>query len=164
MFRLLRGYTGDDDAALDLTQQTFIAAFAALERYDRMRPFRVWIARMAVNKAHDWARRRAVRRFFTFARPIDEAEHVADASASAEDGLADRRELTLVMAAIAGLPVNLKDTLLLRTVEGLTQAETAELLHITEKAVETRLRRARLKLAERLNERSNLRRPAFPPA
>lgn len=153
VFRLLRGYTNDDDAALDLTQQTFIAAFGALARYDQARPFRAWVARMAINKAHDWARRRAVRRFFTFAPPMDEAQHVADTSASPEDGLADRRELASVMSAIADLPANLKDTLLLRTVEAFSQAETAELLRISEKAVETRLRRARIKLAERLEGR-----------
>jgi RNA polymerase sigma factor CnrH len=153
LFRLLRGQTADADAAVDLTQQTFIAAFSALARYDGDRPFRAWITRIAFNKAHDWARRRAVRRFFTFARPMDYAATVADDCASAEDQLGDRRELERVMSAIAALPANLKDTLLLRTVEGLSQAETANALQISEKAVETRLRRARMKLVERLAHR-----------
>jgi RNA polymerase sigma factor CnrH len=153
VFRLLRGQTADADAALDLTQQTFIAAFSALARYDGDRPFRAWITRIAFNKAHDWARRRSVRRFFTFARPMDCAANVAEDGATAEDALADRRELERVMSAIAALPANLKDTLLLRTVEGLSQAETAELLGISEKAVESRLRRARIKLADCLEGR-----------
>ena len=61
VYRLLRGHTGNDDAAMDLTQQSFIAAFGALARYDGNRPFRLWITRIAINKARDWARRRAVR-------------------------------------------------------------------------------------------------------
>lgn len=146
VFRLLRGHTGDDDAALDLTQQSFIAAFAALGRYERDRPFRSWITRIAINKARDWARRRAVRRMFTFARPLDEAVDVADTSVNAEEELADRRELARVMAGISILPASLKDTLLLRTVEGLSQTETASTLQISEKAVETRLYRARAQL------------------
>src|SRR3546814_4734822 len=39
---------------------------------------------IAINKARDWARRRAVRRFFTFARPIEEAWHIADGTAGAD--------------------------------------------------------------------------------
>src|SRR3546814_19949167 len=78
VFRLLRSNVGDADAAVDLTQQSFIAAFSALHSYDGERPFRLWISRIAINKARDWARRRAVRRFFTFARPIEEAWHIAD--------------------------------------------------------------------------------------
>src|SRR3546814_9264080 len=67
VYRLVRGHIGDADAALDVTQQSFIAAFAALARYDGARPFRVWMARIAINKCHDWTRRRAVRRLFSFA-------------------------------------------------------------------------------------------------
>src|SRR3546814_8906266 len=69
VYRLVRGHIGDADAALDVTQQSFIAAFAALARYDGARPFRVWMARIAINKCHDWTRRRAVRRLFSFALP-----------------------------------------------------------------------------------------------
>ncbi len=52
------------------------------------------------------------------------------------------------MAAIATLPTNLKDALILRTIEGLSQSESASVLGISEKAVETRLYRARSKLTE----------------
>src|SRR3546814_8486955 len=59
VFRFVRSYVGDDGEALDVTQDCFIAAFAALRRYDPARPFRTWIMRIAVNKCHDWGRRRA---------------------------------------------------------------------------------------------------------
>lgn len=146
VFRLLRSHTGDADAAIDLTQESFIAAFHALARYDHGRPFQLWIARIAINKARDWARRRAVRRIFTFARPIEEAADVADPTISLEDDLAEKRELERTMAAIGELPATLKDTLVLRTIEGMSQAETASILGISEKAAETRLYRARARL------------------
>ena len=53
----------------------------------------------------------------------------------------------MLWRAIAALPASLKEPLVLRTIEGLSQAETAEVLGISEKAVETRLYRARSKLA-----------------
>ncbi|MEO6092736.1 MAG: RNA polymerase sigma factor [Novosphingobium sp.] len=148
VYRLIRSHVGDADAALDVTQQSFIAAFSALRRYDAERPFRGWMARIAINKARDWARRRAVRRLFTFARPIEEAGEVADPGALADVRLADRHMLDEAMAAIARLPTKLKDVLILRTIEGLSQAESASVLGISEKAVETRLYRARSKLSE----------------
>lgn len=152
VYRILRGLVGDGDAALELTQQAFIAAFGALKRFDGDRPFQAWIARIAVNKARDWARRRKVRRFFTFARPIDEALTIADPAAGSDLMLADRAELQRAMTAIAQLSPGLKDVLVLRTIEGMSQAETAEILGISAKAVETRLYRARMKLQEMLRD------------
>ncbi|MDE2434775.1 MAG: RNA polymerase sigma factor [Sphingomonadales bacterium] len=149
-FRLARHHCGDDDAALDITQQSFIAGFAALKRYDGTRPFEHWLARIVINKAHDWARRRKVRRFFAFALPLEDARTVAESAPDAERQAADRQELARTMAAIARLPDRLKEVLALRTIEGLSQAEVAEILGISEKAVETRLHRARARLSENL--------------
>jgi RNA polymerase sigma-70 factor (ECF subfamily) len=150
VFRLVRGSIGDGDAALDVTQEAFIAAFAALRSYDGNRPFTTWVSRIAINKCRDWARRRAVRRFFSFALPIEAAAAIADDSIPADQQLADRAELVRVREAITKLPSSIREPLILRTIEGLTQAETAEVLGISEKAVETRLYRARNKLTEAL--------------
>ena len=152
VWRLARGHVGDPDEALDITQETFVAAFAALARYDRTRPFRIWIARIALNKCRDWARRRAVRSFFAFAKPMDDALGLADSAASPEEALHSQHELSRIHAAIAALPAMLKDVLLLRTIEAMSQADTARVLGITEKAVETRLYRARAKLAQILRD------------
>lgn len=146
VFRIARHHSGDDDAAIDLTQESFIAAFAALARFDPARSFRHWLARIAINKCHDWARRRKVRRFFSFARPLDAAGDIADPAVAADTQAADRQELRRTMAAIATLPARLKDVLVLRAIEGFSQAETAALLLVSEKTVETRLHRAREKL------------------
>ena len=152
VFRLVRSNTGDDDAALDVTQEAFIAAFAALKRYDGTRPFKTWVSRIAINKCRDWARRRTVRRFFSFALPIEAAVSIADETIPADQLLADRAELTRVKEAIAKLPMAIRAPLVLRTIDGLTEAETAQLLGISEKAVETRLYRARNKLTEFLRD------------
>ncbi|KRA81245.1 RNA polymerase sigma factor [Altererythrobacter sp. Root672] len=150
VFRLVRATTNNPDEALDITQEAFVAAFAALNRYDRDRPFAAWIKRIALNKCRDWARRRAVRSFFTRAAPLEEALAASDTAAPADVQAADRAELAKVTAAIAKLPARLREVLLIRTIDGLNQVETAELLGISEKTVETRLYRARAKLREML--------------
>ncbi|WP_244624484.1 RNA polymerase sigma factor [Sphingomonas sp. So64.6b] len=152
VYRIVRGQIGNADEALDVTQNSFIAAFAALARYDRARPFRVWVARIAINKCHDWARRRAVRRFLTFAAPLSDAQQVADSAAPADAMLADKQALAHAMRAIAGLPASLKEPLVLRTIDELSQAETAQILGISEKAVEMRVYRARAKLEKMLRD------------
>ena len=53
VFRLIRHHIGDADEAMDLSQEAFVAAFAAIDRYDGDRPFRIWISRIALNKCRD---------------------------------------------------------------------------------------------------------------
>jgi RNA polymerase sigma-70 factor (ECF subfamily) len=154
IFRLTRAFIGDADEALDLTQEAFVAAHQALARYDPNRSMQAWLTTIAVNKCRDWARKRAVRRFLSFALPNDDqVEAIADDGAAVDVAAADRQELGRVSRAIASLPANLKEPLVLRTIEGLSQAETAEVLGISQKAVETRLYRARARLLEKLGPR-----------
>ena len=151
VFRVVRACVGEADEALDLLQETFVAAHHALSRYDGDRSMRAWLSAIAINKCRDWGRKRTVRRFLTFATPIGpEAEAVADDQVGIDDAASDRQELDRVTRAISALPANLKEPLVLRTIEGLSQAETADVLGISEKAVETRLYRARRTLADRL--------------
>src|SRR6478736_5398524 len=52
---------GDAAAAEDIAQEAFLSALSALDRFDRRRPFAPWLHRIAVNRAIDWSRARAVR-------------------------------------------------------------------------------------------------------
>ena len=148
VYRLIRGYTGNPEEALDLVQDSFISAFKHLDRYDQSRPFRAWLARIAINKCRDWSRRRAVRRIFLLGFAASEAiRSVPDPQPGADDSTADRQELDLLWNAVSRLPRSLKEPLILRTIDGLSQAETAAALGISEKAVETRIYRARRSLS-----------------
>lgn len=151
VFRLASACLGNADEALDLVQETFVSAHQALPRYDRERSMKAWLSTITINKCRDWARKRAVRRFLSFAAPVDRyAEAVVDDQVAIDVAAADRQELDQVTRAISTLPMNLKEALVLRTIEGLSQAETAEVLSISQKAVETRVYRARARLLEKL--------------
>lgn len=148
IYRIILGYVANPDDALDLVQECFVSAYRSLDSFDPDRPLRAWLARIAINKCRDWARRRTVRRFFAFARPIEAAAAVSDPAPGPDRAAEDREALAALWDAIAALPRSLKEPLILRTIDGLSQAETAEVLGISEKAVETRLYRARNRLAE----------------
>ena len=151
VYRLILVNVGDADEALDLVQETFLSAHRALPRYDPARPMRAWLSTIALNKCRDWARRRAVRRFLLLARPLDdEAQHIVSDRPSPDVEEADRQELARLQRLVSELPPALREPLVLHVVEGMSQAETAAVLAISEKAVETRIRRARARLSERL--------------
>ncbi|WP_294390244.1 RNA polymerase sigma factor [uncultured Sphingomonas sp.] len=152
IYRLVRGHSGDTDEALDLVQEAFLAAYRAIGRFDPEQSFAAWMSRIAINKCRDWRRRRAVRRLFTLAQPIAEAIDVPDDRVPVDEAVAWRQEAELVARAIAALPANLKEPLLLHTIEGLSQRDTAAILGISAKAVETRLYRARARLRAMLPE------------
>ena len=143
VFRLVRSHVGDADEALGIVQETFVAAFASISRYDTNRPFRHWINRIALNKCRDWGRRRAVRRFFSFALPVEAAEAVADDTISGEAMIDDARALRATSEALALLPAGLKEPLILTMIDGLSHADAASVLGLSEKAVEVRIYRAR---------------------
>lgn len=147
IFRLIRASVWDADDALDLTQETFISAHQAMLRYDSERSMRTWLSAIAINKCRDFERKRRVRRLLTFGGTLGaEADRVADDRVAIDDAASDRQELELLSQAIAALAPNLRETLILRTIDGLSQSDTADILGISEKAVETRLYRARAKL------------------
>ena len=147
IYRLVRGYVGDPEEAVDLVQECFISAFKNLRRYDQWRPFRAWLSRIAINKCRDWARRRAVRRLLHMPATPAQTTAIEDPAPGVDEAAGDREELDRIWGAIADLPRSLKEPLILRTIEGLSQSEAALVLRISEKAVETRVYRARRKLA-----------------
>lgn len=152
LFRLIAAQTGDPDEALDLLQETFVAAHGALARFDRARSLRAWLARIAINKCRDWHRRRRVRHFLARILPIEAGERVADPAVDIEARAIGAGELARTLALIGRLSVSLREPLLLCAVDELSHAEAAEALGITTKAVEARVRRARAALADMLDE------------
>ncbi|MBY8829699.1 RNA polymerase sigma factor [Hephaestia mangrovi] len=147
IYRLVAICSGDVEEALDLTQDSFVAAYRNLARYDSARPLRPWLSAIALNRCRDWRRRRRVRALLAWGDAV--ATTVPDDRPDPETVAGDRAALDALRREIAQLPAKLRDVLMLRTIEGLSQAETAEALGITVKAVETRLSRARARLAEK---------------
>ena len=142
---------GADNNPKDLVQEAFVAAWHALARYDQKRSFGIWLKRIAINKCRDWRRRRAVRAFFYKAENIDRPG--LDIVQPILTGNDNEDELSRLDTAIAALPSNLKEPLLLSLTEDMSHREIAEALGITAKAVEVRIYRAKRALAEALGTR-----------
>lgn len=139
LFGLAFRLTGARDAAEDLTQDICLALPAKLSRYEGRARFTTWLYRVAVNAAHD-RRRRAASHARAAAGWGD--WEVNRRAAMDEDG-ARHDWLSRAMAA---LPEALRDTLALTLDGGLTQAEAAEVLGISEGTVAWRMAEVKKRL------------------
>jgi RNA polymerase sigma factor CnrH len=154
LYRFVRRYVHDADEAYDLLQQAYVAAWLSLSRYDTRRSMRTWLQTIALNKCRDHARKLKVRRLFVAIGLTDQLANVADRRPSVEDALLADEEQRALATAIADLPRQLKEPLLLTVFGGCSQSEVGYQLGISVKAVETRVARARRRLADALRERS----------
>ena len=152
LYRFIRRYVADRDDAYDVLQESFVAAWGALSRFDPERSFEAWLRRIALNKCRDRARRDAVRRaalrLFGFGAGDMSAGSVAPL---ADSTVAADHALQRLDIAIGKLPRQLKEPLVLTTLEGMSHKDAGALLGINAKAVETRVYRAKRQLAFMLN-------------
>jgi len=150
LYGFVRRYVGDGDAAAEVVQETFIAAWRALARYDAHRSLKVWLRAIALNKCRDRARRLAVRRFILGEKDDQSAEAQAqpDPAPAGEAQLVAVQRRALIQKAIDQLPAKLKEPLLLTYFDELSQQEAADVLGVSTKTIETRVYRARKRLAE----------------
>ena len=154
LFRFIRRYVGDEQDAWDLLQDTYAAAWINIGRYDPARPFEAWLRTIALNKCRDWSRRRFVRRLIRGGVELSapEALAVPDGAVAADVHIETGQRLSRLSEEMSRLPPHLKEPLLLTAIEGRSQVETALILGISVKAVETRVARARHKLTKALHD------------
>lgn len=137
----------DAAAAEDVTQEAFIAAIRALDRFDRRRPFAPWLQRITVNKAIDHARARASRREVDAPHAIE----LTPGSAGHRDEPHDPRSEGLE-AALDELSPEHRAVVAMRYVLELSPSEIARELGLPRGTVNSRLRRALDHLAATLEE------------
>lgn len=152
LYRFVRRYVGQADDAYDVLQDSFVAAWTALHRYDPNRPFTPWLYRIALNKCRDHGRRQAVRRALLRMVSVEPQEAPQSDAELVEAEAQATERLRHLNRAIADLPARYKEPLLLIAMEGRSHDEAAQILGISSKAVEMRLYRARQYLREAMGE------------
>jgi RNA polymerase sigma-70 factor (ECF subfamily) len=134
--------TRDPALAEDCTQETFINAWRALDRFEVRSSLGTWLHRIAVNAA--LAKRRK-------ATPLVEKVEVDDESAvESEWTLETPLEVDEIEKAISDLPEGARDVLVLNAIYGYSHAEAAQMLGVAEGTCKAQLHRARGLLRDRL--------------
>jgi RNA polymerase sigma factor CnrH len=147
-YQFIRRYVGNSADAYDVLQDTFFAAWRALSRYEQDRPFEFWLRRIALNKCRDRNRREAVRRLIGVRVTNDEVADIGDSAPGPAAIMESDQELRTLEQNMRKLPRSLKEPLLLTALEGLSHEAAGQILGVSAKAVETKVYRARARLAE----------------
>ena len=146
LYRTVRSIVRDEAETEDILQESYMRAYSHLDQFRGQARFATWLTRIAV---HEALHRREHRGRVT---AIDDvAGALASPGAGPEDGAADRELRHLLEASIDRLSDDFRTVFVLRDVEGLSTAETADSLDIPEETVKTRLHRARRQLQGHLN-------------
>lgn len=153
LYRVTRSILRDDREAEDVMQDAYVRAYAHLDQYRGEARFSTWLTKIGVYEAMARARKRD--RFVGLddsaaGRPM---ESIARSAASPEDDASNAELGAVLHAAVEALPESHRTVFVLRELEGLDTAETAECLDISPESVRVRLHRARALLRRGVDRR-----------
>lgn len=148
----------DPEEALDLTQDTFVAAYRAFGDFRGESGVYTWLYRIAVNRTKNRLKqlsRLQAGQAFSLDEPMDVdgeqlRREVEDYTHAPDRMLASGELLRVIQRSVAALPPDFREAVVLRDYQGLSYREIAEIVGCSEKAIKSRLHRARTMLRERL--------------
>jgi RNA polymerase sigma-70 factor, ECF subfamily len=142
---------GTEEDARDLCQEAFLKAYRALPGFKGEARFSSWLYQIALNLCRDRMRRRKGRTFVSL-DDLGEADFAPPAGPSALD-LVEARDLSrTVAAAVATLPEDQREVIVLKEYQDLTFLQIAEILGLPPSTVKTRLYRGLTQLKQRLEQ------------
>jgi len=158
VYSLCYRFTGKESEAQDLTQEVFLRIFRSLKSFRAGEgSLSVWITRVARNLLIDHYRRSRMDRM---SDSIEDQLPVLEEKTALEsrtDGmLAGREASELLQSALAKLSPELRETVILRDLEGFEYKEIAKVLKVPEGTVKSRLNRGRAELARILRRQKVL--------
>lgn len=146
----LQQFVGARHQAEELAHQTFVDAYRSLKRYDAKRPFSAWLHRIAINNAKDWLKSHK-RGEATLPESVASGVGVFAASLpDPERAASATQQLQRLQDALHQLPAELREAVILHSVQGLSYREMNDITGVTVTALKNRVVRGRAKLRELL--------------
>jgi RNA polymerase sigma-70 factor, ECF subfamily len=171
LYNLCLRMLASPEAAEDATQEAFIAAFRAIDRFrggagevGRAAGFRAWLFRIGVNACYDELRRRRSRLAVSLDEPRGESGRARDIEhpGPALDEIAETAELgRAIQEALSALPSDQRLAIVLCDVQGLDYSEIAQVMGVSLGTVKSRINRGRSRLRALLLSRGELLPPRF---
>ncbi|MFO1452697.1 MAG: sigma-70 family RNA polymerase sigma factor [Opitutaceae bacterium] len=155
LFGFLCRFIGDEDAANDLAQETFVRVYQHRMDFKAGMRFSPWLFTIGGNLARNHLRARSRRSEVPLESGTDEgwdskAESLPAAGFAPDEQVSRQEQREAVRRAVAELPDDLREAMVLCELEERSVFEAANILDTTVKAVESRLYRARQQLRRRL--------------
>lgn len=157
VFNMLYYLVGDYDEALDATQETFLKAYNALDKFRGKSSFSTWLHRIAVNTARSMRRRRGAGPRMVPLETRKDGERKSEMGGNQENDPADSaaiaEEKEIIYSALGQISFEHRRLIVLHDIEGHDYSEIAEILKCPKGTVKSRLHRARIRLREEVASR-----------
>lgn len=160
VWRVCWHYTGDREASSDCGQEAMIRIWRALDSYRGDCAFESWVYRIAANCCMDWLRKKKRDRSVSIEPMKDQGFDPADTFPGTEAQVIAKDERRRLREAIALLPEDQREALVLTQLERVSYEEAARMLDISEGTVKSRVNRAKARLKEILTPEGELSSPA----
>ena len=147
IFALALHITGSSSEADDITQDVFLKAYRALAAFEGRSQFFTWVYRMTVNRSLN-ARRDRARRGEDSDDPRIELAVAVDARSNPSRAAELRQTYARLLRALDGLPVDMRTTVILVSLQGLSHGEVAVVQNVSEGTIAWRMHEARRRLHE----------------
>ena len=152
VYRAARAILRDEREAEDVMQEAYVNAYAHLSQFDGRAKFSTWLTKIAVHEALGRARRQG--RYESLEESTLETFMPGTSSPDPERQAFGRELGALIESAVDGLGDGYREVFMLRQVEGMSTAETADVLGVSEDVVKTRFSRARHAIQRDLLDRT----------
>jgi RNA polymerase sigma-70 factor, ECF subfamily len=155
LYRAIRSVLRSSEEVEDAMQDTYFAALKHVDQFEGRAQFGTWLLKIGINEARARLRRRGR---LVALDDVPEGQNAPSPTEqnpvrTPEQQVGSHEIITLVEAAIDRLPDDYRQVLVLRMVDALDTAETAEVLGLGEAAVRQRLHRARQMLEKDVERR-----------
>ncbi|SDI30671.1 RNA polymerase, sigma subunit, SigW [Alteribacillus persepolensis] len=156
VFQIAYRMTGNHYEAQDMAQESFLRAYANIDRYDENRKFSTWLFRITTNLCIDRLRKR--KPDYSLDEEIKGTDGLTGyAQIAATDQLPEDQVVTLemqewVQKAIVSLPPKYRSAIILRYIEDLNIQQISNILDLPENTVKTHIHRGREALRKRLKD------------
>jgi RNA polymerase sigma-70 factor, ECF subfamily len=155
VYRVSRAILRDDGEAEDVMQDAYVRAYEHLGQFAGRAAFSTWLTRIAIHEALARKRRRGrMEELDALPANGDSMSILKSSAPTPEAGTAQSEARQLLEDAIEHLPENYRTVVVLREVEEMSVAETAQSLGVTDAVVKTRLHRAHAMLRKELYARA----------
>jgi RNA polymerase sigma factor (sigma-70 family) len=156
LYKVGRSYGYSHEDVQDIMQDTFIKAFTNLSQFQNRASFKTWIIRIMLNNCYRKKQSSSAKNEIVSEKAITEKSipmFTNNHSGNTEKAVTNKELNRIMEEALEQLPLEYKMVFSLREINGLSVAETAEALEITETNVKARLSRSKAMLRKKIESR-----------
>ena len=148
IFNLMYRYCQSSDEAAEMTQEVFCRSYEKLNRYRPKESYFAWLYTMGINYANDWSRKRTSE--FKKRGALKHEQEVAFGQ-KPESSYEAKEQQGLLESALAGLPVDRREMIILRYRHDCSIRDLASIFSLKESAVKMRIKRTLEELNTRMS-------------